>query len=294
MKTRRPNRVARLLGGPIRLLAAVLAAGSPLASQAEGLAGEPATRDAEEDVVPIGPRELLRGAFDNRYQLDARATVEVVVTSRGGATDRRHVQVASKWIDGRLHSMGRFTFPDELRDTTLLAIENDDRDDDHFVYLPELRRVRRVSSAQRSDLFVGTDLTFEDLERREDVEFEVELLRSAEIDGERVAVVRATPNYDSGYSRVEYFIAPSDKVIVQTRYYKDGAETPFKLMKSPRSQTQTLGGHVLPKWLVVEDLEHGTRTEVTIEKLAVNPKLSRKLFTLQALSIQKRMPAIPD
>ena len=262
----------------------------PAHSRAEG--GEsavPAALDAG-DVIPPAPAQVLRRALDNRYNLDARARIEVTVTSRTGVTYRRRVEVASKWINGRLHSMGRFTYPENLRDLTLLAIDHDDRDDDHFVWLPELRRVRRVSSAQRADLFQGTDVAFEDLERRTARDYEAEFLPSKTIEGEEVYVVSSRPVYGSGYDRVEYAVAKSDGAILETRYFKRGAEQPFKLIVTPRAHTEERKGHVIPMRIHAINRELGTRTDVVIEKLVVDPELPDQLFTVRSLSQERRFP----
>jgi hypothetical protein len=269
---------------------ALLAALPPFGAAAQEDA--PVSPAPAEDVVPVSPAEVLELAFWNRYQLDARAELEVTVTSKTGAVYTRRAEVASKWIDGRLHSLGRFTYPEELRDLALLAIDHDDRDDDHFVWLPDFRKIRRVSSAQRADLFQGTDLAFEDLERRASGHYEAEFLPSADHEGEEVWVVSSRPTYGSGYERVEYVVAKRDGAILFARYYKRGAAEPFKTIETPRERTEEHGGHMIPMRIHAVDLETGTRTDVKIEKLAVNPALSDGLFTQRYLLRERPLPSV--
>lgn len=272
----RAGRIRRLLG-----LGALAAAG--LAAAGGSSAG---------DALPAGPQEILARAFANRYGLDTRQVIEVVVRNASGEERRRRVAVATKQIDGRLHSLGRFLEPEYLRGTTILNIENADRSDDHFLYLRSLERIRRVSMNQRSDAFLGTDLTYEDFERRRVEDYALEMRPAAALEGERVQVVEGRPRFDSAYERAVFSVAESDGSILETRYYKRGAEEPFKIIRAPRAETRRFGDHVLPTFLVVENLARGTRTEVRIRELEIDPELDDGLFTASAIEVGRPIPGL--
>jgi hypothetical protein len=269
--------------------AAALALGLALSVAPAARAEDSAPRPSE-DVLPPSPRDVLDRALTNRYDLDALAELEIVVSTRGGATERRRARIASKRVDGRVLSFGRFTEPGDMRDMAVLRLENPDRDDDFFAWLPEFRRVRRLSAAQKTDLFLGTDATFEDLERRRADEYAVELGPSEDLAGESVWTVVARPTYESGYARVEYRIAKSDAAILEMRVWELGSEIPSKRIETPRATTEAIGGHVIPRRIVVHDELRGTRTEVRIEKIRVNPKLDDRLFTQKSLATERPLP----
>jgi hypothetical protein len=244
------------------------------------------------DAIPEGPRALLARAFSNRYDIDTREIVDIAVRNGSGAEQRRRLEVATKRIGGRFHSLGRFTEPPYLRGAAILSIENGDRSDDHFLYLRTLQRVRRLSSRQRADSFMGTGLTYEDFERRRVDDYDVRFLPLTTIAGEVVRVVEGLPRFDSAYARVEFFIAGSDMAILETRYYKRDAEHPFKILHAPRKTTRTFAGHPLPTYLRVENLDRRTETEVRIEQLAVTPDLDVGLFTSAALEVGRPIPGL--
>ncbi len=245
-----------------------------------------------QDAVPDGAYEVVRRAFERRYSADTRQVIEVVVSNRYGEERRRRVAVAAKHIDGRLHSLGRFLAPEYLRGTTILNVENPDRSDDHFLYLRSLERIRRISMNHRSDAFMGTDLTYEDFERRRVDDYELEARPEASVEGERVHLVEGRPRFDSTYDRVDFFIAVSDGAMLETRYYKRDAEAPFKIIRAPRSHTRPFGAHVLPTYLVVENLPRGTRTQVWIRNLTVNPELEDSLFTASSIEVGRPIPGL--
>lgn len=255
-----------------------------------GLAGSAPA--GAQDAAPDGGREIMRRAFHNRYAMDTRQVIEVAIRNGAGEERVRRVTVATKHIDGRLHSIGRFVEPEYLRGTTILNIENRDRSDDHFLFLRSLERIRRISTNQRSDSFMGSDLSYEDFERRRVEDYDLVARAQARVEGEAVRVVEGRPRFVSAYERVEFFVAESDDSILETRYYKRGAARPFKIIRVPRARIQRFGDHLLPTFLEVENLSRGTRTVVRIHELSVNPDLDDSLFTASAIEVGRPIPGL--
>lgn len=250
---------------------------------------------AAADAVPLSAHDILDRALEKRFDLDARASIAITVTSRGGQRDRKQAELASKRVNGLVHSFGRFTYPEELRGMAMLRLEKADRMDDFFAYLPEFKRVRRLATPHRADMFVGTDATYEDIERRRANDYDVELSPSDVIHGEDVWVVTTAPRYaESGYGRVDYLIAKSDYAILEQRHYRVGAEDAFKVIEAPRSHMRMLQDRIVPMRIIMTDHNHGTHTEVEILGLVVNPELPDSLFTTSALSREQRLPPLDE
>ena len=241
---------------------------------------------------PSPATRALERAFDNRYGMDLTQRVHLTVRNSAGAERRRVVEMAMKRIDGRLHSLGRFTYPEYLRGTTLLVIENSDRSDDHFVYLPSQRRVRRIASSRRADSFMGTDLTYEDFERRYVGDYAIERQTQAVLAEEPVFVIATRPRFDSAYERTEFYIAQSDFAILEIRYYQGDLEHPTKTLYTPRSGTRKIGGHVIATVMRMENLHRRTETEVRFEQITVNPELEEELFASTALESGRPIPGL--
>ena len=246
---------------------------------------------AEIDAAPQSPKKLLEKAFTNRYDVDTTATIELVVRNRSGQERHRTFQAASKIVEERMHSIGRLTYPEHLRGMTILQIEALDRSHDAFIYLPSSRKVRRVSTAQRGDSFFGTDVTYEDLERRYAKDYEIVDLSTGRIGGEPTYVVRARPHHRQSYHEVVFWLAQSDQVILQVHYFKRGAQEPYRTVVAPRASMQKTGDHTLPTRLVVENLARGTTTEVTYRKLAIDPEIDDRVFSVRTLEMKGQIPA---
>jgi hypothetical protein len=257
---------------------------------AVALPGAVAAQPAE-DARPEGPGELLRRAFDRRYGADTHQQMTLRLRSGGREVQRQRIEVVTHTEDGRLHALARFTAPPDLRDTALLVLEQEGRPDDYFLYLPALDRVRRVSGAQRGDSFMGTDLTYEDLERRRIDEFE-DLRAEAGSLPEPVVVVSARPRHAAAYERVEFAIAPGDAALLETRYYGRASPDPYKVIRFPREHLHEEAGYSVPTRIAVANLRKGTETEVTVEELRLDPDLDLRLFTTDALLREAKLGGV--
>jgi hypothetical protein len=255
----------------------------------QGSSGADSHRRAE-DAVPETAREVLAAAFDNLYEVDTISRLDLVIRDRSGQERRRTFHTVNKIIDDRLHSIGRLIAPEYLRGMTVMVIEAGGQRHDAFVYLPSLGRVRRVTTAQRGDAFLGSDLTYEDFERQYADDYEVAFAAAESVGGEPCHVIRGHPRRRYNYDHVDFFVARSDSVILESRYYKQGADSPYRVIESAREFMTNGGGHVLPKRIEVRNLVRGTTTEVMIHELAINPEIDDRIFSAVTLEQRSDLP----
>jgi len=147
-----------------------------------------------------------------------------------------------------------------------------------------------VTTAQKGDAFFGSDLTYEDLERKRIDEFELGELVVAEREGEAIYRIGGALIRKGNYSRVEFDIAQSDGAILATRYYKRREQRPYRVLEAPRSAMVEQGGHVLPTRLLASDVVRGTATEALITGLRVNASIPDRIFTVATLEQQRKLP----
>jgi hypothetical protein len=229
------------------------------------------------------PEQLLRLAFSRRFDADLTSEIELVMRDRNGREHRRVFDAASKLIDGKHHSVGKLNWPVYLRDMTILTIEAEERDHDAFVYLPTLGRVRRISSSQKGDAFFGTDVTYEDLERRRVEDFEIVAFESTETHGEPSYRIRTQPREKLTYTSADYFVAAADLALLEMHYHKERFEGPFRIITSRRGDMIFENGHIVPTLMTVENLSRKTTTTATFRNLVLDPEIDDRLFSVTVL-----------
>ncbi len=88
-----------------------------------------------------------------------------------------------------------FTAPADVRNTGFLTWDyrKGDRDDDQWLYLPELKKVKRIASADKSGAFMGSDFSYADMTRRVVDEWRYKLLKTDEVRGKACWLIEAVP-----------------------------------------------------------------------------------------------------
>jgi len=243
-----------------------------------------------DESLACDPEPILAAAFSNRFEVDTLSTVDLVMRDASGQELRRRLRGASMVIDGRVHSLGQILWPERLRGMTVFTIEAEGRSQDAFVYLPALKRTRRITTAQRGDSFFGTDVTYEDLERRRVSDYAIDGCTPDRSAGEPVYRIAARPVVRLGYDRIVFVVAVSDGSILETLYYRRDRAEPFRRITAPRSGMLSSGGHVLPTRLVVHNHAAGRTTEVRFADLVVSPALDPRLFSVGTLDLERPLP----
>jgi hypothetical protein len=242
---------------------------------------------AAQDAAPADPNVILARAFSNQYEVDLISKIELRMKNDEGQERTRRFEALQKIVGDRLHAIGRLTYPEYLRGMTILQIEEPDRTHEAFVYMPSLHKVRRVSMLQRGDAVFGTDVTYEDLERRHVEDYQIVDFEEGEIRGEPVFVIDTVPTRTLSAERVVFYIAQLDDVILEIYHYRDEKPEPFRIISITRAGMVEADGHLLATRLTVRNLYRGTTTEVTFEEMQVNPKIDDRIFSLRTLEQER-------
>lgn len=185
--------------------------------------------------------------------------------------------------DGRSRVLIQFSLPDDLRGASVLLLERKQPGErDMFMYLPELRSVKRITSRMVTGSMFGTDFSYEDFEMIEDYAKKPkgQRIADAQLDGETVWVLESRPAAGemSGYTRILEYIDPETCVRLKTELF-DANDRLRKVASSDRKTLAEVSGlHYAPK-LTLRDLVKQTETELSIEKIEVGVDIPDRLFS---------------
>jgi len=117
-------------------------------------------------------------------------------------------------------SLTEFHEPRDIEGTAFLSHTYIGREDDQWLYLPALKRVKRIASSNKSSAFVGSEFAYEDLLSDEVEKFDYLWLRD-EACGDLVCyVIERRPRYeDSGYSKQVLWLDQSELRPYRTEFY---------------------------------------------------------------------------
>lgn len=175
-----------------------------------------------------------------------------------------------------------FDSPADLRDMAFLvwSYVNPDADDDRWIYLPSLRKVRRVAGRDRGKAFAGTEFNYEDLADREIDEDVHRLVRTAELEGAPVHVVESIArDTDSPYSKRVHFVDTDAYTLSRIEYY----DRHGRLSKVLDIDWQLVDGIWLFRTLDMRNVRSGHRTIVQIDQIKHDVGLGDDAFTESGL-----------
>ena len=183
-----------------------------------------------------------------------------------------------------------FKEPASIKDTRFLQVENIKRDDDKWIYLPALGRVRRISSSQGDQSFVGSDFTYDDMDSRAVEEDNHKLLKEEKYNGYECWVVESIPkNMDeSQYSKRISWITKEHLVPVKNELYSKKTGELQKILKVEKEIKQ-IDGIWTPVYTVMKNVETGHSTRLYVKGnskrlfIEFNKKISDQRFTQRFL-----------
>ncbi len=158
-------------------------------------------------------REILQEASDRDSGFgDMTAHVTMILKDPDGDQHTRHLLVKSLEIEAdgekRLFAFSR---PRDIKGTTVLNFGHILEEDDQWIYLPAFKRVKRISSANKSSAFVSSEFAYEDLTSVEVDKYRHNYLGDAKINDLDCFKVELIPVYEnSGYSRQVAYIDKQD------------------------------------------------------------------------------------
>lgn len=119
--------------------------------------------------TPLTAEGVVRQAQDRDTGRDSRAEMRMRLVDRQGRARERVMTLLTRRGIGQAgdRTLLRFSAPSDIRNTGLLVWEHPQNEDERFLFLPALGRVRRIAGAEKQESFVGSDLSYEDIGGRQ-------------------------------------------------------------------------------------------------------------------------------
>lgn len=171
-----------------------------------------------------------------------------------------------------------FDKPSDVKGTSLLnwSYEDADKDDDQWLYLPALRKIKRIASSDKEKSFMGSDLTFDDMGDRNIMEDEYKLLRKEDFNGHSCFVVEMTPKDKKYmYSRKVKWIDATEFVDYKTEFY----DRKGRFLKRQFIEWKQINNIWVITKMSVKNDQTGHSTVIEIGDIALNGGIKERQFT---------------
>ena len=134
---------------------------------------------------------------------DSTADMIMELRNKQGDTSKRFIRIKTLEVIGDGDkSMSIFKKPADVKGTAFLTYSHAINPDEQWLYLPALKRVKRINSKNKSGPFMGSEFAYEDLSSQEVEKYTYKYLRDESLNGTDTFVIERNPVYQhSGYTR---------------------------------------------------------------------------------------------
>ncbi|MEN8169535.1 MAG: outer membrane lipoprotein-sorting protein [Pseudomonadota bacterium] len=230
-------------------------------------------------------------------QADARddgdnqvSDMTMTLTDKKGSKRVRSMRSFNKDKGKDEQSIMFFLSPADVKDTAFLTYDYDERekDDDQWLYLPALRKSKRIASSDKSGSFMGSDFNYSDMTRKNLDAYDFKILKEQEVRGAKTWIIEALPKSkeeieETGYKKSWLFIRQDNFMLVRAVHWThEGGR--IKYMDVPKLE-QIDGIWVAREMTMTTKKGKSTlhRTLLNFDNIKFNQELDESMFTLRRL-----------
>lgn len=212
-----------------------------------------------------------------------RANMEMILEDRSGKTSTRKIESRQLEVkDDGDKSLSLFKEPRDVFGTAMLTFTHGLDPDDQWLYLPALKKVKRINSRNKSGPFMGSTFAFEDLGSQEIEKYTYKLLGEEACGELQCYVIERFPAYKhSGYTRQVAWLDKEAYRIIKVEYY-DRKKALLKTLTTGDFQ-QFLGHYWRPGVMNMVNHQNGKSTKLEWKNYQFQTGLSDRDFRSQAL-----------
>lgn len=219
----------------------------------------------------------------NRGWVDMQAQMTMLLRDAMGRETIRQLRVKSKETAGDGDkNLFVFESPMDIRGSAFLSYSHIDRDDEQWLYLPALKRVKRIASASKAGAFMGSEFAYEDLSSFEVEKYRHRYLGDKSCQGGVCHIIEQTPtDRNSGYSRRLVWQDQEHSRVWKIDYYDEQSQL-FKTLVSG-DFSRYLGKYWRPKTVNMQNYQTGKSTTLKYRSYQFDTGLSDRDFHKNAL-----------
>ena len=218
------------------------------------------------------------------------ADLEMILIDQKGNERKRTIKLFSKDKGKDTLRMQFFLSPADVKDTGFLTFDyyGGEQDDDQWLYLPDLRKTKRIATSDKSSSFMGSDFSYADMTRRVLDEWTYKLLKEDQVDGQKVWLIEALPVSKKvedryGYKKSIVYVRQDNYMVVRAIHVlKSGNKVKYMEVKN----IDKIDGI----WVALETWMKTTRnkrtlhrTVLTMDNIKYNQELDESLFSVRQL-----------
>lgn len=236
---------------------------------------------------------VMQRSYEASLYNSSRQSATFVLAGSDGKRFERKATGYSKLAEDGIHSsrLTRFLSPANISGTAVLSVENSDREDDVWVYLPALHKVRRLAAGEKRDAFVGTDFSHGDVIGYRVADWTHTLVKNEVLDGVQTAVIDSVPRDETiksstGYSRRVSWVRLDNWVLVQGEFYDESGALLKRFAAHDLKLVDAAARRWQPMELTMKNVQTEHESTIRYQEFEVGIAVPANTFSSRALDVQ--------
>jgi hypothetical protein len=223
--------------------------------------------------------QIMKNVYERSTGEDQSAELTMtLINSRGNERVREMKQYVKDFGDMEKKIMF-FIAPADVRNTSFMnwSYNEEGKDDDQWIYLPALKKVKRISSDSKSDYFMGSDFTYDDLGDRFPTDDTHTVLRKEQLEGEEYYVMESIPkekNYM--YSKTISWINTKTWIAKKKEFYDEDGDL-LKMLSV--LEIQKINGFDIITHSEMRNVQSNHKTIMNLNDVVINSNISDNMFS---------------
>jgi outer membrane lipoprotein-sorting protein len=212
-----------------------------------------------------------------------------IIDNKGNERIRKTTMASRTFENGKVEKrIIKFISPADVKGTGLLIYDYDDKADDMWIYMPSVRKSRRIVSNERGNNFMGSEFSNDDMSSPNINDFSFTLLNNENLNGTECFKIEAIPvnteiSENLGLSKKIIYIAKSDYIPRKTIIYDlDGELLKTITVENVQLLDAQKKKYMVTKMTVVNN-QNGRKSVMNMDQLKYNPAVPEKYFTVSYL-----------
>jgi len=190
-------------------------------------------------LFAITGQEIAQKVHDRDDGDNSTSKMKMILIDKSGKKRVRDLKTFTKEKGEDTLKLMFFLTPADVKNTAFLTYDYEDsnKDDDQWLYLPELQKVKRIASSDKSSSFMGSDFTYSDMTSRNVEDYTYKVMKEPTIKGHKTWQMLVTPKSEktveeTGYTKSIVFVRQDNFVIIQAlNYIKAGKKLKYMMVK---------------------------------------------------------------
>jgi hypothetical protein len=213
------------------------------------------------------------------------ANIRLSIVEKNGSSRFRTISMTTKsYVDGMEKRFIRFIEPPDVRGTAMLVIDNKDIQDEMWIYLPALKKTRRIVSSEKGKSFMSSEFSNADMSSPALSDFVNKHISGSGTDNRWIIEskpVNEEKADEYGYSRKISYISMDKYQIMKMEFYNFDNEL-FKIIEIMGIYPLADGKFII-KDMIAKNVITNRKSEITFNNISEGVKIEDSLFSLQNL-----------